>query len=103
VGTVGSPERLLNIGLGYGFAWEQDFDLPVYFVSLGGNVSFSERIGVNGELNVGFSDGDTFAYPSSSMSYFGKQNRLSLGLILDPSLDILGLVGLPLVSYNQRF
>lgn len=101
-GTIGVPDRLLNIGLGYGFNWGAT-ESAVFLTSLGGKVRISERVGFNGELDLGISDGDVFIFPSTSMSYFGKQNRLSLGFVLDRSLEILGLLGLPLVSYNQRF
>lgn len=101
-GTIGIPDRLLNIGLGYGFDWGAT-ENAIFLTSLGGNVRISERVGFNGELDLGISDGDVYIFPSISMSYFGKQNRLSLGFVLDRSLEILGLFGLPLVSYNQRF
>lgn len=102
VGTIGNPDRLLNIGVGYGFDWGST-ESSIFLTSLGGNVRISERIGFNGELDLGISEGDIFIFPSVSMSYFGKQNRLSLGFVLDRSLEFLGLLGLPLVSYNQRF
>lgn len=102
IGSIGEPDRLLNIGLGYGFTWDAS-ESSVFLTSLGGNVRFSDRIGVNGSLDLGISDEDVFIFPSIAMNYFGKQNRLSLGFVLDPALDALGLLGLPLVSYNQRF
>ncbi|GAB5553298.1 MAG: hypothetical protein Sapg2KO_28890 [Saprospiraceae bacterium] len=101
-GTIGVPDRFLNLGVGYGFDWSST-ESAIFLTSLGGNVHISERVGFNGELDLGISEGNVFIFPSVSMSYFGKQNRLSLGFVLDRSLEFLGLLGLPLVSYNQRF
>ena len=103
-GTIGEPCRLLNFGLGYGFDWASGGD-PFYVFSLGGNVRLSSRVGMSAELDLGSfaNDDDVLFFPSMSMHYFGKKNRLSLGFVADPAIDFLGLLGLPLLGYNQRF
>lgn len=102
VSSIGEPDRLLNIGVGYGFIWEGGSE-TAFTISLGGNVRLSDRLGLNGELDLAFSEGDVYIFPSGSLCYFGKQNRLSLGFVFNSALDVLGLIGLPLVAYNQRF
>jgi len=54
-------------------------------------------------LNAFELDGEISFFPTGAFNYFGKNNRLSLGVSMETTNDFLGIFAIPVLSYNQRF
>lgn len=102
LGTYGQPDRFLNIGIGTFWEWAY-LDEAIQFISLGGNRQFNKRIGGHIELNTLFVEGEVIVFPTAAFNYYGKNNRLSLGLSVETTNDFFGIFAIPLLSFNQRF
>lgn len=101
-GTMGRPESFLNIGMGLLLAWDTGDEIyPVY--SVGYSRQLGKRVGMHMVLNMIRTENDFSVLPTGAFNYFGKNNRISLGVTLGTVDDFLGLLAVPVLSFNQRF
>ncbi|HKK77245.1 MAG TPA: hypothetical protein VJ953_19355 [Saprospiraceae bacterium] len=101
-GTLGKPANFLNFGVGLLVPWEGAEDtVPVF--SLGHGRRLGRRVGIHMVLNAIVVDGEPAFFPTGAFNYFGKNNRLSLGVSMETTNDFLGIFAIPVLSYNQRF
>lgn len=102
VGTLGRADKFINIGTGLLIPWTSTDELVPVF-SLGHGRRLGRRAGFHLELNLIAVDGDLSLSPTGAFNYFGKNNRLSLGVSMEALNTLIGFFAIPIVSYNQRF
>lgn len=101
-GTLGQPENFFNMGTGLLLPWDNEDEIyPVF--SMGYSRQFGGRGGIHMIFNMIRTENGFSALPTGAFNYFGKNNRISLGVTLGTVDDFLGILAVPVLSFNQRF
>lgn len=97
VGTFGTPDKSLTVGLGYGFAGGDVESKPV--VMLGGEVRVSRRVAIVTENYLLPIDDDNVVY-SFGLRFMGEKLTTDLAIF---NVAGSGVIGLPFVDFVFSF